>query len=139
MEHGNPAHLVDVMEVAQQAARQGCSSDGHQAKRIQPALQGVSHEVRLRGVGAETSASLYEGAAGLRWQWVQDKTGIALSVAAYRANPRLDSDHDIIIQCYEKFVRKTPYIFALTVEHIHPMPKENALRALHELGLSAPD
>lgn len=59
MEHGNPAYLVDVMEVAQQAARQDCLSDGHQAKRIQPAPQGVSHEVRLRGVGAETSASLY--------------------------------------------------------------------------------
>jgi hypothetical protein len=139
MEHGNPAYLVDVTEVTQQAARQDCSSDGHQAKRIQPALQAVSHEVRLRGVGAETSASLYEGAAGLQWQWVQDTTSIALSVAAYRASPRLDSDHDIVIQCYEKFVRKTPYIFALTVEYIHPMPKENALRALHELGLIAPD
>lgn len=95
--------------------------------------------MRLQSVGHKTSAALYEGVAGLRWQWVHDKTSIALSVASYKANPCLDSDHDIITQCYEKFVRKTPYMFALTVEHIHLMPKKKALQALHELGLIGPE
>lgn len=139
MKNGKPAYSVDVMEVAQQAARLGCSSERHQANGFQPDLQGTPYAVQLRSVGHETSAALYEGVAGLQWRWVHDKPSIALSVASYKTRTRPNSDHDTIIQCYEKFVRKTPYMFALTVEHIHLMPAKKALQALHELGLIAPD
>jgi hypothetical protein len=83
----------------------------------------------------DPSAAPYEGRAVLQWQWIQDKASAASRLAAYKANPSPGSDQDLIVKCYEKFERKTPYLFVLAVEHIHFMPKKNALRALHQLGL----
>jgi hypothetical protein len=139
MVNGKPTYLDGLMQAAVQAARQDCSSERPQAKGVQLPLEGVPHAVRSRNTGDETSAALYEGAAGLKWRWVQDETSIASSVASSKASPHLDPDQDIVIQCYTKFVRKTPYMFALTVEHIHLIPTRKALQTLHELGLIAAD
>ena len=83
----------------------------------------------------DPSAAPYEGQAVLRWQWLQDKADIASRLAAYKADPKPGSDQDVVVKCYEKFQRETPYLFVLVVEQIHFMPKKHALRALHQLGL----
>lgn len=83
----------------------------------------------------DPSAAAYEGPAVLRWHWVKDKVSVASCLAAYRANPVPGSDQDVVVRCYERFERKTPYLFVLAVEQVHFMPKKNALRALHQLGL----
>lgn len=139
MEDGKPVDLLDVLAVSQQGPSRQYPIEREQVGTGQPVPQGVPHEPRFGYAVDDPSATLYEGSAGLRWQWVQDKASIVSSLASHKANPAATSDQGIIVQCYEKFARRTPYMFALTVEHIHFMPKENALRALHELGLIAPD
>lgn len=67
MENGKPVYLVDVMEVAQQAALQDCSRERRHAEGVQPDLLGTSYAVGSRGADHETSAAFYEGVAGLRW------------------------------------------------------------------------
>lgn len=122
--------------VSHQQVRHGTPSDGAAAPgQGADADRGALDRRRFVYVFDDPSAAAYEGPAVLRWQWVQDEASAASCLAAYKANPAPGSDQDIVVKCYEKFERKTPYLFVLAVEHIHFMPKKNALRALHQLGL----
>lgn len=86
----------------------------------------------------DSLAQPYEGPAVLRWKWSADKSTASSTLESCKADPALSSDVRVVVECYERWTFKTPYLFVLEVELRHFMPKKNALRVLHELALIEP-
>lgn len=110
--------------------RVGGATPGHENETGQVAPSAP----RFVYVFDDPSAAPYEGRAVLRWQWLQDKASIASRLAAYKANPLPGSDQDVLVRCYEKFQRETPYLFVLMVEQIHFMPKKTCPTCASPIG-----
>jgi len=128
----NNADRVAMHEDVRPAATRG---EGTSSRQRSPVGKARFHPPRFVYVFNDPSAAAYEGRAVLRWQWIKDKATVASRLATYKASPAPGTEQDIIVRCYEQFEHKTPYLFALAVEHVHFMPKKNTLRALDELGL----